>query len=124
MLRKVAYVQGIFYLLTGIWPIADIMSFMHVTGPKVDIWLVKTVGVLIIVIAIPMLAAAIRNTVSLEIIMLGAGGCIGFILIDTVYVFSGTILLVYLLDAAAELLLLVAWIVAITLKKKKTHTNL
>lgn len=124
MLRKVAYAQGIFYLLTGIWPLVDIISFMHVTGPKVDIWLVKTVGVLIVVIAIPILMAAIRNKISLEIIILGAGGCVGFILIDTVYVFSDTILPVYLLDAVAELLILIAWLVAVTLKRKKTSTNL
>jgi hypothetical protein len=50
MTTWIARVQGWFYLLTGLWAILDIDSFQRVTGPKVDLWLVKTVGVLVIVI--------------------------------------------------------------------------
>lgn len=112
-MRILAYGQGIFYFLTGVWPIVDINSFMKVTGPKVDIWLVKTVGVLIIVISITLLAAAYRNKISPEIILLGSTACIGFILIDVIYVMSDTILPVYLLDAVAELLILTGWILLV-----------
>ena len=31
-----AYAQGGFYLVTGIWPLVSIGSFQRVTGPKVD----------------------------------------------------------------------------------------
>lgn len=41
--------QGLYFLVTGIWPLVHIKSFQWVTGPKVDLWLVKTVGVLIAV---------------------------------------------------------------------------
>lgn len=34
MLLKVALIQGVFYLLTGLWPIIDIESFQLVTGPN------------------------------------------------------------------------------------------
>jgi hypothetical protein len=58
-----ARVQGWFYVLTGLWAIVDIGSFQAVTGPKTDLWLVKTVGVLvgviIIAIASPLGLAAI-----------------------------------------------------------------
>src|SRR5690606_8858345 len=41
-------VQGIYTLITAVWPIADIDSFMEVTGPKTDVWLVKTVAAILI----------------------------------------------------------------------------
>jgi hypothetical protein len=42
------WVQAIYYLLTALWGLFHIESFMAVTGPKTDVWLVKTVSVLII----------------------------------------------------------------------------
>jgi 8-oxo-dGTP pyrophosphatase MutT (NUDIX family) len=46
-----------FYLLTGIWPLLHIQSFQSVTGPKTDLWLVKTAGVLITVIGAVLMMA-------------------------------------------------------------------
>jgi hypothetical protein len=48
-------VQSVYMLLTGIWPLVHIESFMVVTGPKADIWLVKTVGAMLIPIALTLL---------------------------------------------------------------------
>ena len=42
--------QGIFYVATGVWPIVHLRSFEAVTGPKLEGWLVKTVGALIAVV--------------------------------------------------------------------------
>jgi hypothetical protein len=50
LFRIVLWVQTIYYLLTAIWPLADIESFMLVTGRKTDIWLVKTVSVLLLAV--------------------------------------------------------------------------
>jgi hypothetical protein len=44
--RRLATIQGAYYLLTGLWPLAHLRSFQAVTGPKLEPWLVKTVGVL------------------------------------------------------------------------------
>lgn len=46
----IAMIQGLYYLLTSLWGLLHIESFMMVTGPKFDIWLVKMVSVLIIVL--------------------------------------------------------------------------
>src|SRR5687767_3732081 len=48
--RCAPLLQGIYFLLTGVWPLVSMRTFEMVTGPKVDRWLVKTVGVLIAVI--------------------------------------------------------------------------
>lgn len=45
-------VQGIYTLLTALWALVDIKSFMEVTGPKTDVWLVKTVAVVLLPIAV------------------------------------------------------------------------
>ena len=107
--RNLALLQGTFYFLTGIWPILHIDSFMAVTGPKYDIWLVKTVGMLIVAVSLALLTAGIKDQVNQSIIILAAGAALGFILIDVIYVSLDVIAPVYLLDAVAEGVLLFLW---------------
>lgn len=47
-LRTVCWVQGAYYIVTGMWPLLHIDSFQVVTGPKDNLWLVKTVGLFLI----------------------------------------------------------------------------
>lgn len=112
MLRKLALIQGIFYLTTAVWPLVDIVSFQVVTGPKTDLWLVRTVGVLLMVIGVVLLAAARTRRVTDEIAILGAGSALGLAAIDLIYAISGRISAVYLGDAAVEVGLAVLWGVA------------
>jgi hypothetical protein len=109
MLLKLALAQGIFYLVTGIWPLIDIVSFQLVTGPKTDLWLVKTVGLLVSVIGAVLLLAARRRNVSDEIVMLAAGSALALAAIDSIYALSGVISAVYLGDAVVEIGLAVLW---------------
>lgn len=46
-MRTLAFLQGTYYLLTGVWPFASMGTFLAVTGPKTDLWLVRTVGALV-----------------------------------------------------------------------------
>jgi hypothetical protein len=107
MLPKLAWIQGIYYLATGLWPIVHIESFLIVTGPKIDLWLVKTVGVLVAVIGGVLLSAARAGRITDEIILLAAGSALGLAIIDVVY--ARHISSVYLADAAAELCLVALW---------------
>lgn len=112
MATLAARIQGWYYVVTGLWPIFHIASFVQVTGPKTDLWLVKTVGVLVAVIGATLLLAALRRHISRSIAFLGIGSALGLAGIDLVYGTSGTIPPVYLLDAAAELVLAGLWSVA------------
>src|SRR5690606_23243628 len=103
----IAIIQSIYYLLTGLWGLLHIESFMAVTGPKFDIWLVKMVSVLIIVVSLVLLLSGYRKKVTLEIIVLAIGSAIGFIAIDVYYVSIDRIDEVYLLDALAEAMLII-----------------
>jgi hypothetical protein len=111
MLPKLAFIQGIFYVLTGIWPLIDIVSFQVVTGPKIDLWLVRTVGVLVTVIGAVLLSAFRSRRFTREVLILAIGSALGLAAIDLVYGLSGTISAVYLADAAAEIGLAVLWII-------------
>jgi hypothetical protein len=109
MLPKIAVIQGLYFLLTGIWPIVHIESFLMVTGPKVDLWLVKTVGVLVAVIGAVLLSASRSRRITNEIVLLAVGSALGLAIIDVVY--ARRVSPVYLADAAAELGLVVLWAV-------------
>ena len=53
--------RPIFYIVTGVWPIVSMRSFEAITGPKVDRWLVKTVGALVAVIGCALALASRRR---------------------------------------------------------------
>lgn len=114
--RPVLLVQGVYYLLTGVWPLVSIDTFQMVTGPKTDLWLVKTVGALIAVIAVTLLAAARRLT--FPIILLALASAAVLTAVDVIYVVQGVIPPVYLLDAAAEVVLIAWWAVALFLQNR------
>ena len=109
-LNLVAILQGVYWFLTGVWPFMHLPSFLWVTGPKEDIWLLYTVSVLITVIGAVLLLAAFRKRVTQEIKVLGIGGAAGLIGIDVYYALTDVIWDTYLLDAAGELVLILLWL--------------
>ncbi len=114
----VLMVQGVYYLITGIWPLVSIDTFQRVTGPKTDLWLVDTVGVLIAVIAGVLLMAVWRRRATFEVALLATGSALALIAIDVIFVFGNVISRIYLLDAAAEGVLVVAWIAALIVEAR------
>ena len=104
--------QGFYFVITGLWPIVSIRTFQIVTGRKTDLWLVKTVGVLVGVIGVVLISAGLRQQTTLEVLLLAVGSAAGLTTIDVVYVAKGRILPVYLLDAVAELILIAGWALA------------
>lgn len=113
MVRVVLSGQGFYYIVTGIWALVGIRSFQAVTGPKTDLWLVKTVGALVAAIGATFWVSAARRRPPAETAVLAVGSGVALAAIDIAYVRRGRISRVYLLDAAEELaavaLLLAAW---------------
>jgi hypothetical protein len=108
-----ARAQGWYYVVSGIWPILDIESFERVTGPKVDLWLVRTVGVLVTIIGATLLVAVRQRRLEAPIVLLAIGSALGLASIDLVYVLVGRIAPIYLLDAGAEIALAAFWAVGL-----------
>ena len=111
-MQWVCFCQSVYFLLTGIWPLLHIRSFLAVTGPKHDLWLVKTVGILVAVVGAVLLSAALRDGVTAEIAALAVGSAVALLVVDVIYVRKGVISRIYLLDALAEGLLILAWVIA------------
>ena len=103
-------VHGLYILVTALWPLFDINSFMDVTGPKTDIWLVKTVGVLLIPIAICIFSALFLETHPLPVILVGITCSAGLAAIDFYYTSNETISNIYAWDGVLELIFLVGWL--------------
>lgn len=111
-MKTLAAVQGAYYFVTGVWPLLSLRSFMAVTGPKVDTWLVRTVGVLVALIGGALASAGARRAVTPELSGLAAGSALGLATIDTVYATKGRISRIYLLDALVEIALVAGWVLA------------
>jgi hypothetical protein len=108
-----AIVQAIYFLITGVWPIVHLRSFMAVTGPKVDYWLVKTVGAIVTVIGIVIGIAAMREggRFEIELVVLAAGSAAALGAVDVIYVAKRVIARIYLADALVEAILVAAWVI-------------
>ena len=122
MTRVVAALQGVYYVLTGFWPIVNMYTFEAVTGPKRDDWLVHTVGVLVIAIGLVLLNAARTAQVTSSVVILAIASAAGLALIEYVYVVQRVIWPIYMLDAIGEMVLIGLWLVAL-LKDRRTAAH-
>lgn len=101
-MRKAALAQGIFYVASGLWPILHMRSFEAVTGPKVDTWLVQTIGGLIAAVGVALLVDESKT--------LGIASAASLGLADAYFGGTGRISKIYLADAAVEAALIAAWL--------------
>lgn len=109
--RTLSRVHGAFNIAGGLWPLLHLRSFEAVFGPKHDRWLEHTVGGLLTGIGWTQWRAGTPGgwPHARRISVATAGTLLA---IDLAYVPRGRIRWTYLLDAAAELALLVAWAAA------------
>lgn len=111
--RRLALVQGSYYVLTGLWPLVHYASFELVTGPKSDDWLVRTTGLLIAAVGANLLLAARSRPSHISATTgLAAGLALGGP--GAWYAAKGTVPPIYLIDATLELGFVVAWVAFLT----------
>jgi hypothetical protein len=103
------WIEAIYTLLTALWGLIDIDSFMQVTGPKTDVWLVKTVSVLLLPIAICFISGIYLKQNPLTIILVGLTTSVGLAAIDFYYTANDTIRFVYAIDGSLQLLFFTCW---------------
>lgn len=109
MYRGTAVIQGVYYLVTGLWPVASPGTFQLITGRKRDVWLVKTVGLLLAGIGGMLLLNVRRGMEEPEVPALGGASAAILAGVDIVYYRKGTLRWVYLLDALAEIGIIAGW---------------
>jgi uncharacterized membrane protein len=120
ILRFVLYFQAVYYILSGLWPLFDIGSFMQVTGPKTEIWLIQSTGLQAMVTGITLLISWFTKRISPAIFFLAVGSALVFLLLDFIYVLNGTLSEIYLMDAFLQLVFIFLWIVSIFKTRRNT----
>jgi hypothetical protein len=110
--RRVLLVQGLYYVVTGVWPLLHLRSFEFVTGPKTDDWLVHMVGLLAAVAGAALLVAARGRSGGAVAWIVAIGTAAAFTAIDVVYTLRGVIRWVYMVDAAVQIVIVGALVVA------------
>src|SRR5437763_427026 len=105
LLSAVLWVQSLYYLATGLWPILSIETFQMVTGRKTDHlvtgresdhWLVMTVSVLVLAIGLTLLVTAWRGRCPVEVAILAIASAAVLTGIDVIYVTRNVIPPIYL----------------------------
>ncbi len=110
---NVALVQDIYFLVTGIWPVISMNTFIKITGPRMDLWLVKTVGLILATIGAVLIYPKSTDNINPPVILPGVGSALSLTLAEFIYVIKGVISPVYLADAFVEILFwwaLAAWL--------------
>lgn len=104
-------IQSGYYLLIGLWPLLHIDSFMEITGYKTDLWLVKTVGLLLVCTAITFIIDLFYRENSNSVVFLSISSAVGLLSVDIYYSITDEIRDIYLIDAALQLLLIESWMI-------------
>lgn len=121
LLSAVSYAQGIYYFLSGIWPVVHINSFMAVTGPKTDLWLVKTLGGIIAVCGIWFFIVAYYKKIGFRVTFLGVALASAFAFSDFYFSLTNQISIVYMIDGLAQVMLIIGWLLAFYRKRESSR---
>jgi len=109
-------IQGIYFVVTGIWPLLNMASFITATGPKQDTWLVEMIGLLSASIGLTFIVSSLRRR-PLPV-LLGYAVSVSFLTMDVIYVASDQINRIYLLDAAIQAAFIIAVSVMLGLRNR------
>ena len=94
--------QAAYFVATGVWPLISPRSFQAVTGPKEEMWLVKTFGLLVTAVGVGIGSAARTGRVPSSMRLTAAGSAGALAAADCWYVARGRIPRTYLVDGVAE----------------------
>lgn len=108
--RSLPLVQGAFFVLTGLWPVVHMQSFLAVTGPKTELWLVQAFGLLVAALGAAFVYSALERPGSRALAVVGFAVSTMLAFIDVLFVAQREIPPVYLLDAAVEAGFALAWV--------------
>lgn len=82
LLRLILGGQGVYYVLTGLWPFLHLRSFTWVVGPKPDLFQLSVTSALIVAIGVALFAAAVRQRPSASAAVLSIAAALAFIVVD------------------------------------------
>lgn len=107
--RLILLSEGAYLVVTGVWPLVWMDGFLAATGPKQELWLVRTVGLLAAIIGSTLLLAAKRESYTPELAFLAVATAFCFLAVDVVGWAAGQLRWTYLLDAVVQGAFLLGW---------------
>jgi hypothetical protein len=107
---RIALAQGFYYLASGLWPVVHLASFMAVTGPKTDHWLVQAFGIVLAASGVVFVWRGAHGRVDQATRQFGLATSLALAAIDFWFVATGAISAIYLVDGVAEVALATAWL--------------
>lgn len=105
----VSLAQGIWYVAAGVWPLVDARSFQDVTGPKTDVWLARSCGMMLALVGAALVFARVRRRIGAEMVFLGLGAALALAFADVLVATSAAGTNAYLVDAAMQLVFAGVW---------------
>lgn len=104
-----AFLQGLYDLFGGLWPLLHMRSFAAVTGPKSDEWLVRAVAGILVVVGAGLLHDVRRGYVPITMARTAMGVSLVLALVALISSLAGWISWVYFLDGIAHATLFLGW---------------
>jgi hypothetical protein len=108
LIERPALVQGIYYGVTGLWPLVLVHLFRSTSGEAM--WLSQVGGVLMLVIGAALCLAAYRHDRTAVVWTVGLGSAAGLLLLELVFVIRSEISAVYLIDAFLQAGVVCLWL--------------
>ncbi|HZU81372.1 MAG TPA: hypothetical protein VE987_00570 [Polyangiaceae bacterium] len=105
---RLELVQGTYYFVSGMWSLVSPRTFQAVTGKKRDMWLAKTIGLLLSSTGAVFLYSGLRRRRPTEIVLLAIG--MSATLATSALVWGTRQRRIYAADAAVQLALLASWL--------------
>lgn len=101
--------QAIYFIFMGLWPLLHYRSFELVTGRKTDVWLVKTIAGLFVVIGVQLWIAE-----PLDVLVLAIGSALAVGMADIYYsLIENRIRFIYAADAVVQFTFVAAWLLLV-----------
>jgi len=99
--RRTLRLFAAYYVVTGLWPLFSLRTFVAITGRKTDTWLVQTFGALIAAVGAALGLIATRDPRAAAAV--AAAGAVSLSSCELVFVARRRISPIYLGDAVLEL---------------------
>ncbi len=105
----VLYAHALYLLIGGAWPLLSLPTFEEVTGPKSDHFLVRTVALILVLVA-SILFAQRKSPVERSAVFMAMG--VSFILGSVAWISAagGWVWKIYFIDGGIHLLFACAWV--------------
>ena len=96
---------------------------MIVTGYKTDVWLVKTVGALLIPMSLTMLVHLVTRINHFPVVVLCLTAAIAFAVIDFYYSVTDVINDIYMVDGVIQVALICTWLIIWKTRAYQPHDH-